>query len=71
MSIYRQKIEVPITVVGKVVMIDLHGSGEVLELAYNDPAARFEMLIEAEVVKRPALITSCLCLSRDGSRWRC
>lgn len=51
MSLYRNKIEVSVTVVGKIVMIELQGSGELVELAYNDLAARFEMLIEAEVVK--------------------
>ncbi len=38
-------------IVGKLVLVDLHGSGDALQLAFNDLANRFELLIEAGALK--------------------
>ena len=40
-------IKVELRIVGKAVHVDLTGSDELLQWAYNDLASRFELLIEA------------------------
>ena len=43
----NQAVSVDMRIVGKLVLVDLHGSGDALQLAFNDRANRFELLIEA------------------------
>jgi len=45
------EVSVDMRIVGKLVLVDLHGSGDALKWALNDLANRFELLIEAGAVK--------------------
>jgi hypothetical protein len=47
----NQGVSVDMRIVGKLVLVDLHGSGDALQLAFNDLANRFELLIEAGALK--------------------
>ena len=47
----NQAVSVDMRIVGKLVLVDLHGSGDALQLALNDLANRFELLIEAAALK--------------------
>ena len=45
------EVSVDMRIVGKLVLVDLHGSGDALQWAFNDLANRFELLIEAAALK--------------------
>lgn len=47
----KASIKVKLRIVGKAVHVDLTGPDALLQWAYNDLASRFELLIEAGVMK--------------------